>query len=228
MRSISVNSLVIEVTRRCNMNCEHCLRGEQEDIDLKLDYVETLFKKINYIFSITFTGGEPSLVPYIISSIIKIAKKYNVDFGSFYIATNGKNISNKFLYTIVDLWLYCIDNELSMIYVSSDDYHESYSENFNKFKMFSFTEIESNNNRKEENIIPEGNALNWGNGNPLSKEEFIIDRNSGIIKEGVLYLNCEGYVIGGCDWSYKSQRKPNNIISHVDEFSLDKVEKFNS
>ena len=31
---IYVESLVIEVTRRCNMRCEHCLRGDAQNLDI--------------------------------------------------------------------------------------------------------------------------------------------------------------------------------------------------
>lgn len=32
---IEYDSLVLEVTRRCNMNCAHCIRGETENIDMQ-------------------------------------------------------------------------------------------------------------------------------------------------------------------------------------------------
>lgn len=29
-----VSSLIIEITRRCNMACEHCLRGNAQNLDI--------------------------------------------------------------------------------------------------------------------------------------------------------------------------------------------------
>lgn len=31
---IYVNYLAIEVTRRCNMKCNHCLRGDAQNLDI--------------------------------------------------------------------------------------------------------------------------------------------------------------------------------------------------
>ncbi len=35
-----VYSLILEVTRRCNMCCAHCLRGDAEDIDMEKETVD--------------------------------------------------------------------------------------------------------------------------------------------------------------------------------------------
>ena len=35
MRIYAANSVFIEVTRRCNMCCAHCLRGDAESIDIQ-------------------------------------------------------------------------------------------------------------------------------------------------------------------------------------------------
>ena len=75
MEKIQLDSLVIEVTRRCQLKCEHCLRGNAQKRDMSRDYIKDLFKKVGYISNLTFTGGEPSLVPHIIQMI---RKKQNI------------------------------------------------------------------------------------------------------------------------------------------------------
>ena len=85
--TINVNNLIVEVTRRCNMSCDHCLRGCSQDFDLNLDYVESLFKDIGYISTLTITGGEPSLAVDKILGIIESAKRNDVGIGDFYMAT---------------------------------------------------------------------------------------------------------------------------------------------
>lgn len=57
---INVYNLVIEVTRRCNMCCTHCLRGDAQDLDISDEVLETVARNIQPS-SVTFTGGEPSL-----------------------------------------------------------------------------------------------------------------------------------------------------------------------
>lgn len=64
MRIYSANSVFIEVTRRCNMCCAHCLRGDAESIDIQEKYIDAFldsFETGAYISSLTFTGGEISL-----------------------------------------------------------------------------------------------------------------------------------------------------------------------
>jgi len=92
-----VNSLLIEVTRRCQLSCSHCLRGGKQSINIDNRYIDTLLSKVDSINEITFTGGEPSLNCEAIDHFIKIAKKKKIDIGNFYIATNGINPSDMFI-----------------------------------------------------------------------------------------------------------------------------------
>lgn len=39
MRIYAAISVFIEVTRRCNMCCAHCLRGDAENIDIQEKYM---------------------------------------------------------------------------------------------------------------------------------------------------------------------------------------------
>jgi len=61
MKKVATDNLVLEVTRKCNMNCAHCLRGNAEDKDISFDLIDILLDNIDSINMITFTGGEPSL-----------------------------------------------------------------------------------------------------------------------------------------------------------------------
>jgi hypothetical protein len=176
--------------------------------------------------SVTFTGGEPSLVPEIIGYAIDAAEKYGVVIGSFYIATNAISISDEFLLVIMRLWCYCDDNEISAVHWSNDDFHPTM--NTRKLEAFSFASAKYSDDQQAKNhfspnIIAEGRGTDW-DGRVNSREAFDVDDDN--IQEGNVYLNCEGYIIGGCDWSFESQRDMDNIISTVEEFSLVKVEEF--
>ena len=64
MQITSVDTVVIEITRRCNMCCAHCLRGDAENVDINSKYVDAFFNSFKdgaFISNITFTGGEISL-----------------------------------------------------------------------------------------------------------------------------------------------------------------------
>lgn len=92
-----VNDLTIETTRRCNMACEHCLRGPAQDMDMHAEVLDNLFSRISRIRHLTFTGGEPSLRPGIMSHALAMAMKYDVDVGQVYLVTNGKTVTADFM-----------------------------------------------------------------------------------------------------------------------------------
>jgi hypothetical protein len=78
------------------------------------------------------------------------------------------------------------------------------------------------------NFAPSNIAEGRGADLPSTRqnERELLEIEDGNITEGNIYLNCEGNVIAGCDWSYESQRDPRNIISTTGEFSAQKVEEF--
>ena len=58
---IFVGNLCLEVTRRCNMGCAHCLRGNAENLDMSRETIDQVLEQVDMIGQVTFTGGEPSL-----------------------------------------------------------------------------------------------------------------------------------------------------------------------
>ena len=73
-----IESLVIEVTRFCNMNCPHCLRGERQRKRFNTNMIENIFADIDYIGTITFTGGEPLTQVNIIIETLDYIEQNNV------------------------------------------------------------------------------------------------------------------------------------------------------
>lgn len=227
------DNVIIEITRRCNMTCLHCLRGDQQNVDIPLEYIDTLFEKIDYISHLTITGGEPSLKPRIIDYIVESAKKNNVDIGGFYIATNGKKVSDEFLLSLIRLHNFCTDNEISEVKISYDDYHdrpetrEEEAER-DKLSVFSFVRYEANDphyTRKQ--IINEGNAVYNGIGTREKiKPEVYVSYEDNEINEGQIYLNCKGNIINDCDLSYKNQDEEENIVCNVKDFSFQAIKDF--
>ena len=139
MTRYSASDVVIEMTRRCNMTCDHCLRGDAQAMDLDMKYVRRLFDKVSYINHLTLTGGEPSLVPHIIEAIIEEARKRDVSIGSFYMATNGKEVSGEFLVALLNLWNYCDDNEeMTRVDISNDIYHDYDEQAYKKLSALRF------------------------------------------------------------------------------------------
>lgn len=80
MKRLILYNVSFEVTRRCNMRCSHCMRGEAQNIDMTKDMIDAFFdtKNKDYVLEkihhILFTGGEPTknadLIIYTINKII--------------------------------------------------------------------------------------------------------------------------------------------------------------
>lgn len=209
---MQLDNFIIEVTRKCNMACEHCLRGEAQNKDIKR---ETILKflsdnNIDYISSVTFTGGEPSLNCQAIRDFIDICKGLKIGCGNFYIATNGKIVTDEFLFLCMELYIFCDENEMSAIDISRTDWHTEQDESgIEKLKTLRFCNEKSRLDYKY--VISEGRGkqLNEWNGNinarkidnitPLQIEDNYIPE--------MLYLNVKGDILTNCDISYRRQDK---------------------
>jgi len=219
-KTLHIDSLVIETTRRCNMQCDHCLRGDAEDIDIDVCHVITLFKQIDSIGCLTLSGGEPSLVPDVMRWIREVAHIAKVDVQNFYISTNGKDVPDAFVYEVVKWYGQCTDNEISQIKISNDNYHEGDIEYNPVLKLLKITSIDEYE-YDDRSLINEGNAtLNTHAMRHKMEESFEVEVDGDDIRisEGDLYINVYGNIIGGCDWSYQSQEE--HIIGAVDELNL--------
>lgn len=97
-----VYNLVIEVTKKCNMECEHCLRGCAQNVDMSLDMAEKLAREIDPE-TVTFTGGEPMLNTKAIIHYYETLKLLGRRLPTFFIATNAKYVDDKFLNYLDDL-----------------------------------------------------------------------------------------------------------------------------
>lgn len=201
--------LVLEVTRRCNDRCEHCLRGPARPVNMNPRLLAQLVQNldITYIGSVTLSGGEPSLVPELIASLRKVLARHKVEVGSFYCATNGLNNSREFVTEMLEWYLFCTDNEISAVRLSSDRFHKPVRADrlyLNALKFFSVQETPLGASQ----VLREGRALPWGE-RAVREDCIVVEEKEEHreVLEGTLYLNALGELIAGCDWSYVSQKR---------------------
>ena len=226
-----LNQLVIELTRRCNLSCAHCLRGTSQNCNIDTKYIDSLFEKVNSIGSLTLTGGEPSLVPELIEYVTNKAKENSITIGSFYIATNCVNVLDAFIIAVMNLYLYCEEKDSCSLSISNDGYHideNINTENYEKLEVFKFTNKRESKDGEYYNdrVIDQGNGINF-NSRKLTIDvfEFYNDDNKYI--DGTVYLNCKGNILCGCDFSYETQDHEIMIVSSVDKFSFNKCKLYN-
>lgn len=212
MNKLSLSSLIIESTRRCNMTCNHCLRGPAQKMDMDHSTQREFLGKVQYISTITFTGGEPSLYPKAINDFVDICQELTIDVGRFYIATNAKQASDEFMLAVLRLHLFCSDNECSSLDISNDKFHQNDPEVVRKLQTFTFTHLKYNETYKAQTFVNEGYyAENYGDGLEVEQEGIILEDET--VTEGNILLTCDGYLVAGCNWSFENQK--DHRICHV-------------
>lgn len=221
-----INDLIIEVTRRCNMKCDHCLRGDTQNKSMKDEYMYNLLGQVEYISSVTFTGGEPTLPSGIktIERFMEICNELNVRVGNFYIVTNAKVWRKEFPELINRLYNFCDDNEISGIHISNDVFHDNDDYDRKSFKyrleeelLYNYgiegmADIRQELPNDHNYIISEGRG--YYTGSRCNELEIILyedDEDDFRIIDGIIYLNCNGQIIAGYDWSYESQAENEKI-----------------
>lgn len=73
-----INTISFEITRRCNLNCKWCSKGDPQNLDISKEIIDKTLDEIQYYYinCIRITGGEPFLKPEIIEYLIgKIIEK---------------------------------------------------------------------------------------------------------------------------------------------------------
>lgn len=81
-----------DATKRCNLDCEYCF-GKITDPYVKINSIDVeklmnTLDKTGKIFRISFTGGEPTMIPNFIEAVKVITDKHFVSFNTNLIAKN--------------------------------------------------------------------------------------------------------------------------------------------
>lgn len=208
MIKANFSNLVIEITRRCNMNCAHCMRGDAQDKDITAEIIDKLLKETSAIGSLTLTGGEVALNVPAIKYIAKRIRDFNTPVQDIFIATNGKQVTNDFLQALLDLFLVAdIDEEINTICISHDEFHEDIpEENIKKLKMFRFY-----NEQTKTWDFRKGGLINLGRARNLTgytKRNIIRQDVDAELDEDELTFNSivactvDGELLSDCDYEY--------------------------
>lgn len=231
------STVVIEVTRRCNMCCAHCLRGDAQNVDIMPEYIDKSFEKFRpgtSISSITFTGGEITLNLAAIWYTLEVVKRRNISVYDFYMVTNGKDASKMPEPASVSLawWVYChesdyCEEDFCGVAISGDEFHEDIDDDAYSIRsgLKYFREKDKKTDFSDVALINEGRAKALPS-TVYRKEEpediYLDVTNLGAdlldISGASIYLNAKGDIVVGCDWSYESQdeRKATNVAERED------------
>lgn len=218
MEKVRIDNLIIEITRRCNMRCEHCMRGAAQRVDIQKKYITEFLHNVDSIYTLSITGGEPSLNVDGIRFLLKELKRLKIEVNNFYIVTNGSrsSMSQPFIDVCMDLYRHqeqkVSDGEYyPMLQMSDDEYHnqELHHKVVGTLDVYKFFSVRNNRYNKD-NLLKEGRSK-YGKTKticPLSIDDEQV--------EGDVYLNALGYITSDCDMSYKTQSRKK--LCHYSEF----------
>lgn len=205
----SVSNFIVEVTRRCNMLCPHCLRGNAQRLDMGDEVIAAMFNDVRYINSICFTGGEPSLAVPVIRKVVDALRKRCVDINSFFIVTNGRTspaTAKKLALTLLDLYSHCDDDEnMCGLVVSGDPFHDPDVTVPHIYRGLKFFREERHGPPTEESVIRTGraelNGIGFREPRPLGPFEVEVCNND--VRVESVYVAANGNVVSDCDASYR-------------------------
>ncbi len=161
-----VNNLGIFITNKCNLNCDHCLRGKKNDQDIKNEVIDEIFNQIIGVGVLDICGGEPLLaldkIEYLFNKIIE--KKIYIQ--TIAITINGTIYSERCeaLFDKINEYLKATSGGNIIFAVSLDKYHQKemkrlgidYNYDFLKSKYFlMYRELD-----EKLKLFREGNAEN--------------------------------------------------------------------
>lgn len=100
--------VIVELTRRCNMKCKHCMRGPAQAKDMSDTVMDALVKKLSgiYIGRLALGGGESTLVPKRVSRLEETMCSAGIYPDSYSIVTNGKAMPRAFMDVIARIQRY--------------------------------------------------------------------------------------------------------------------------
>lgn len=127
--------LVIEITRRCNLSCAHCLRGDPQELDISNEIIDNLLEQTEKIYGLFLSGGEPTLNLETMRYILERLQASKIPLYSVELFTNGVIHSAELVSILKDYakyikrWLSPYKNITDHVWlgVSVDPYHVGYN-----------------------------------------------------------------------------------------------------
>jgi len=120
-----INTLSLECTRRCNLQCAHCLRGNAQRMDMSRQVLFEALKDIEYINCLNITGGEPTMRPEFFEDLMYCLRSLRIEVSHFDITTNA--FSTRYRQQVIehlnDLYDWCDETECCSLSVCGDQYH---------------------------------------------------------------------------------------------------------
>ena len=235
---LQVSDLVLEITRKCNLHCMHCMRGNPQRLCMSNQVLWNTLRLVDSIGTLTITGGEPSLAPEVFEQLNQQLMWGKVQVGYFYIVTNGMphNRYRRFLNAVERLYGWCEEQASCVLTVSRDQYHDEFDphKHLDKFYMRDEGHVmwgefppyfyPEERNRKMWRILNEGRAIETQCGTEYEIEKqkpWELHPDGDYVIEPMVYVSANGNVTSDCNMSF--ERIDKERIGNVLEKSLPEI-----
>jgi organic radical activating enzyme len=197
---------MLEVTRRCNLKCAHCLNGDAENVDMPEDVFRKILNTFDEIYEIQFSGGEPLLVPDLMIKYSWLARAKGTR--AIFSTTNGIRSVQEVENVIDQLKAMYGNNDHShdgnFFKVSSDKYHTQYHKSWDDCDV-------ANVMHSSTTVFARGNGKNIEGTQELDTRKFAATRTTTgdtiSLDIEMLYVSADGNVFSDCNISYDDERE---------------------
>lgn len=141
-----LNHVFLAITKKCPLHCEHCFEWDvlnEEDV-LTEEKIDSILNEIDHLGynQLIITGGEPlTKMDLVLNTIRKTKSKRNC-----WIYTSGYNLNNRNTKNLKDAGL-------TGVFISIDDYRETYHNKFRGHKKAYQWALEGIENAKNQNLM---------------------------------------------------------------------------
>lgn len=122
MKKYKFIQLCIETTRKCNLKCEHCMRGKAQDITLTPEIIDKLLSQVTEIEDISLMGGEPLLALDALEYLIYAIERHKTKVLYIDFVTNG-TIMDEHVIQLLSRFTEKNTERKARISISNDDFH---------------------------------------------------------------------------------------------------------
>lgn len=114
-----VENLHLQVTRNCTLECEHCMRGDRERVNMNPVILDEIFKDVKKVGMLLLTGGEPLIAIQTLEHLVYLLKTKQVRVNKITLVTNGTILSDRVLRVLHELQ----DNSYLILRMSTNIFH---------------------------------------------------------------------------------------------------------
>ncbi|MDO4333071.1 MAG: radical SAM protein [Eubacteriales bacterium] len=236
---LSIDTLDIETTRKCNFNCLHCMRGDSQNLNIDNTYIDKLFNLLCGVYEIRITGGEPSLNISALEHLIEAIKINHVEVNTISVVLNGQTQNmGKFVQVMKKLFALCNHPEQCVVGISVDKFHGDSDPGTNYIKSLdAFKRLKQNADIRikiHEGALTGIRAI--GRAEKMEDAIEVPDVNYPVfIHENLIQSICmtvNGDLVNSKDYSYETADKRENHICHITEVEnagglIDKIQNWN-